>query len=164
MGLNICAYAAPTLVRANPPYGAKRGEGETYLEPLMGFPHSTNLEPGFYRLGAELVEGRAGSYSGYSRWREHLSIMFLGTAPRPVWKQPEHYRGQPFYELINFSDCEGHFAGPAVVALAEAFNTPKHRARFVGRFDSAHMPAARTFDLFARVFQAAAPDGLVRFE
>jgi hypothetical protein len=67
----------------------------------------------------EAIRFRAGSYSGYNIWRDWLAgISGWGTAER-CWagKQTEG----PFYELINFSDCEG-VIGPIVAAkLAKDF-------------------------------------------
>jgi len=56
---------------------------------------------------------RAGSYSGYNRWREDLSMAIHGVMPSIIWKSPEKYEGKDFFEIINFSDCEGCM-GPQV--------------------------------------------------
>lgn len=47
---------------------------------------------------------RAGSYSGYNVWRNQLAILAGYESARHVW---EHIDIGPFYEIINFSDCEG---------------------------------------------------------
>lgn len=64
---------------------------------------------------------RAGSYSGYNAWREWLAKTIHGVTPQTIWDNPDQYIGKPFYELIEFSDCEGTI-GPKISAkLAEDF-------------------------------------------
>ena len=73
--------------------------------------------PHFYTRILPLKEGtykgkrhhsfRAGSYSGYNFWRERLSKLAIGVLADVVWKNEDKYENQAFYELINFSDCEG---------------------------------------------------------
>lgn len=47
--------------------------------------------------------------------------MVFGVPPQVVWQNPMGYAGRPFYELIDFSDCEG-VIGPEVSAkLAKDF-------------------------------------------
>lgn len=70
----------------------------------------------------------AGSYSGYNEWRNNLAIMAGYESSENVWKDCTNMNMRflklnkinnkeiifkPFYELINFSDCEGTF-GPEI--------------------------------------------------
>lgn len=64
---------------------------------------------------------RAGSYSGYNRFREDLCRAALGVEPREVWSSPAAYEEKPFYELINFSDCEGTIGPEAAADLYRDF-------------------------------------------
>lgn len=64
---------------------------------------------------------RAGSYSGYNWFRDHLSTMALGVDSGTVWANPDTYRDQPFFELINFADNEGTIGGEAARDLHEDF-------------------------------------------
>lgn len=74
----------------------------------------------------------AGSYSGYNMWRNELAIMAGYKNDKEVWNDnrfnPNNLRLmklkkinneeviiKPFYELINFSDCEG-LIGPDISA------------------------------------------------
>lgn len=69
---------------------------------------------------------RAGSYSGYNRWRDNLAKLagFKGGADE-AWATPEPYA---FGELINFADNEG-VIGPVVSAkLAKDFADYEERA------------------------------------
>lgn len=50
---------------------------------------------------------RAGTYSGYNRWREWLSKMMIRVSPKRVWDYPLRLKDKPFYPLINFTDCDG---------------------------------------------------------
>ena len=42
---------------------------------------------------------RAGSYSGYNRWRENLSMAIHGVMPSIIWNSPEKYSGKEFFEI-----------------------------------------------------------------
>lgn len=48
---------------------------------------------------------RAGSYSGYSTWRDWLAKFGGWTSAKDCWESDR--TSGPFYELICFSDCEG---------------------------------------------------------
>lgn len=63
----------------------------------------------------------AGSYSGYNSWRRQLCKLALGCEPDEVWNNLEKYRGKPFFELINFSDCEGTIGSEVAKKLAKDF-------------------------------------------
>lgn len=125
MGLDITAYRGLTFVRA------MRDE-EDYGEPDHTTIYINNDFPG--RADGLIDKGiysfkdsfgfRAGSYSGYSVWRDKLAEL-AGYRPitvtseqRPTAREAyaQLYRfaagawtrsSGPFYELIQFSDCEG---------------------------------------------------------
>ena len=63
----------------------------------------------------------AGSYIGYGIWREILCQKVLGVDPMEVWINPEFYKNEPFYWLINFVDNEGIIAGEPFKKLKEDF-------------------------------------------
>ena len=54
---------------------------------------------------------RAGSYSGYNQFRNLLAQAFHGVDAEEIWSDENSFEGTPFYEMINFSDCDGVF-GP----------------------------------------------------
>ena len=125
------------------------------------------LKPGFYRCGKTL-NFRAGSYSGYNAWRELLAK--LAGYPERVhlsgYKPPEklHAAGAweategPFWELINFSDCEGTIGPKTSAKLAQDF--AEHQAAA-----DAH-PAEWFRDLYRTwrlAFTMAAQGGAVDF-
>ncbi len=60
---------------------------------------------------------RAGSYSGYNHWRHQLAQLAGYLSANDAWDKTSG----PFWELINFSDCEGTI-GPVISAkLAKDF-------------------------------------------
>lgn len=69
----------------------------------------------------EYLHVRAGSYGGYSRWRLMLCNMALGVDPDVVWNHPENFKEGPFFNLINFSDCEGVIGTETCKALYQDF-------------------------------------------
>lgn len=75
---------------------------------------------------------RAGSYGGYNQWRDELAKL-AGYPAKPVDRyntgnvQQRHDQGAwdadsgPFWELINFSDCEGVIGSEVSAKLAKDF-------------------------------------------
>jgi hypothetical protein len=64
---------------------------------------------------------RAGSYGGYNSWRDQLAKLAGYSNAQQCWATPE--KSGPFYELINFSDCEGVIGPDTSKKLAEDFAT-----------------------------------------
>ena len=110
---------------------------------------------------------KAGSYSGYNRWREMLAklagypetrLQINGT------EQSQHAFGAwiatagPFWELINFSDNEGIIGTSASKKLSADFATFDDAARAVGEAEFYQL-----FQLWQRAFDMAARDGAVNF-
>lgn len=119
---------------------------------------------------------RAGSYSGYSSWRETLARIAgypiaplppIGDADRPyaaehphstaAWKTPEVTRALPFYELIDFSDCEGTIGPVTSAKLARDFAAYQEIADGEGEY------FRDVYANFRRAFEAAAQNGAVVF-
>jgi hypothetical protein len=141
-----------------------------FEERLDGYP------AGIYRSKGEYIGFRAGSYSGYNWWRRHLSLMALGLEPEDVWADAEDYEGQPFVELINYSDCEGSIGPQTSRKLAADFQ--KHADRAAAYFHQ-HGPNnpnmerdsedcvcewwLNNYHEWRRAFELAADDGFVQF-
>lgn len=88
----------------------------------------------------------AGSYGGYSRWRENLQMQF----------NPERDPEKPFYELIWFADNEGIIGPDAAADLLADFKA--HAETYVGsEYDRVK------YDDWTKAFELAADGGLVRF-
>ena len=100
MGLDITSYS-----------NLKKGkETEDSIYIGKGPEHVARHEyaEGWYEPTLE-TEGhgfRAGSYSGYNQFRNSLCVAIHGVECEDFWTN-EDYEGTPFYELIDFSDCEG---------------------------------------------------------
>jgi hypothetical protein len=92
------------------------------------FPENCTAFPeGFY--DADSVDHfRAGPYSYYNRLREAIAAL-VKTTPDIVWSQPEKYRGSPFFEFINFSDCEGAIDYVVAEKLARDFAEFQEKAQ-----------------------------------
>tara|TARA_A100001037_G_scaffold79513_1_gene71528 strand:+ start:20921 stop:21415 length:495 start_codon:yes stop_codon:yes gene_type:complete len=77
------------------------------------YSHNHKYEEGWYESGvdSETFDFRAGSYSSYGQFRQILSKSILGCSAEVVWMKEKEYKGSAFFELINFSDCEGYI-GP----------------------------------------------------
>jgi hypothetical protein len=114
----------------------------------------------------EYVHVRAGSYGGYSRWRYMLCEMALGVQPDIVWANPERFKGAPFFELINFSDCEGTIGCETAQKLFHDFMSNRDRAlAYSKRLPPGH-EAEYWLDKYGewmKAFELASKDGCVDF-
>lgn len=112
-----------------------------------------------YEPTGESFGFRAGSYSGYSLWREALSQAALGVVANDVWENIEEYSGKPFFELIHFSDCEGMIGAVCARKLAfdfETFDPEKLRLNPGGFTDDQYIEVYRDFQ---RAFRLAGDGG-----
>lgn len=95
------------------------------------FPDHCELEEGNWETTADSHSHsfRAGSYSGYNHFRKILAMCTLGVDIDTVWANEDNYAYQPFFNLLNFSDCEGSI-GPKY--SAELYNDfVDNRDRFI---------------------------------
>jgi len=92
------------------------------------------LDSGYlYQATEEPFGFRAGSYSGYGRYRDTLS-MFVGMDPGVLREDPIKFENYPFFEQVWFSDCDG-FIGPIVsrkLYLDYYFYQEKFQEEFAG--------------------------------
>jgi hypothetical protein len=124
MGVDISAYRNVKRVMCD-----RGSEGECdheYAHPNEDFPgRADDISRGCYEVAdddkSEYEQGVHRAYSSYNRWRERLCAVVLGVQPDQVWNYPEHFAGKPFFELINFSDCEGVIGPQTCAKLAKDF-------------------------------------------
>jgi len=118
------------------------------------------LETGYY-LAAASTDFRAGSYSGYNIWRDHLARMAGYGSDENAWKQT----GGPFWELIHFSDCEGVIGPQTSAKLAKDFQGWQERAEAyadsIGAEESSWF--LEKYTAWREAFELASDDGAVLF-
>ncbi len=178
MGLDISAFEKATLVEDV--HAIEDSEGHYCGDPVdyggKGHTRAYLGDESFSRSFRGLVadhcyatEGetfgfRAGSYSGYNQFREELCKAALGVAPQEVWAEPNEYVDRPFFELINFSDCEGSIGPEACADLALDFQEGRDTIREAlcnrGVYDDWF---AEKYDDWQQAFELAAGGGLVQF-
>jgi hypothetical protein len=133
-------------------------------------PH--DLKPGVYETGQCIKRFRAGSYAGYGVWRKMLCQAVHGVEPDVLWENQQEWVGKPFFELINFSDCEGVITGEVCTKLAvdfSAYAEEMRQAHRRGTWDelSIHPNWAGIFwekyQHWMEAFEIASPRGAVHF-
>lgn len=127
------------------------------------------VDRGVYTIGTDTVAFLAGSYSGYNAWREELAqLAGYPATPHTSCNHTQMLHGAgawaategPFWELINFSDCEGAI-GPTVSAkLAHDFAEWDDRAKAK---DGAESRFYSLYTQWRAAFEMAADSGLVDF-
>jgi hypothetical protein len=179
IGLDITAFENATLVddeheqgedadgnwcNEDPEYGGK-GHVRAYMAAPSFSQSFRGLEEGrCYLTEGETFGFRAGSYSGHGAFRDALSEVALGVTPDIVWGDPDAYKEEPFFELINFSDCEGTIGPEACADLARDFQEGLAlgvRARLESYGYDGYL--AEKYDEWQKAFELAADTGLVDF-
>jgi len=139
MGLYITAYRKLTKIDAvfdadGEPIDPKTRESidydfHAYLNPDF-HGRADDIEDRAIYSAQDSFRLRAGSYGGYNRWREQLAK--VAGYPATDYEQygrttKRHDAGAwdadsgPFWELINFSDCEGVIGSAVSAKLAKDF-------------------------------------------
>lgn len=128
MGLDISYYRLGKKVEVDDSIERHSDEWyEKYGDLLSlydsGWDQADDLEEGSYE--GEYLDGfRAGSYSGYSWFRNTLRDL-AGIALSESKELQEKYgnnASEPFESLTHFSDCEGYIGPFTSAELAEVFN------------------------------------------
>lgn len=132
MGLDITAYENIKLVKENSDREEAWEDDLFYAFVNPAFPdHCEDLQDSAAYSYEKEFGFRAGSYGGYSDWRNQLAKL----AGYPEREYESGYRGTlsshaagaweadggPFWELINFSDCEGCIGSAVAKKLAADF-------------------------------------------
>src|SRR5882724_5662761 len=126
MGLDITAYRQIKAAGPMPKDGDYDYETLAYLYVNQDFPgHAEGIDSETLYSFTEKMKFRAGSYSGYNEWRNELAKMAYGKPARYVWN---NRKSGPFFELINFSDCEGALSASISIKLAADFAKYQPRA------------------------------------
>lgn len=167
MGLDILAYSKlveEQSLSANELRLIELGlhePGETVVQVDRSCLECQGLAPGRWQTSSasESLGFRAGSYSGYNAWRRALSRMALGCLPEAVWCDLERWRGAPFFELINHSDCDGAIGGQPAQKLFRDFVEWRDRARAWTETEGFF----EVYEDFLRAFRLAADEGAVIF-
>ena len=124
---------------------------------------SLDLQPGRCYIGSGTRRSfSAGSYSGYGQWRSMLCRSALGVEPHVVWDSAERWKESPFFELINFSDCEGMIGPLAAASLHEDFSANRELVTRVNQ-DAGHLWFVDLYNTWEEAFALAANHGLVLF-
>jgi hypothetical protein len=130
--------------------------------------HKAQLEgmkPGRYEYTDQTEQHsfRAGSYSGYNWWRRQLCQFAHGVEPEEVWSDRQRYRGKPFVELIDFTDCDGRIGTKVAAKLAQDFRVHKKPAADFATTLGPENDWLEVYEEFARAFELASQDGALKF-
>ena len=97
----------------------------------------------------------AGSYGGYNQWRNQLAVAAGYPSAEYVWAIA---KGGQFFELINFTDCEGVIGADTSKKLAKDFSD----FEAIANLHEDEWFRARYQDL-KKAFEFAAENGCVCF-
>lgn len=163
MGLDISAYAQAEFLYSQQPQTENEWDRFWETGNLVsvknwgGWEQFEGLQEGVYRVSSSMGF-RAGSYSGYNAFRADLCRFALKVDPDEVWNNLGKYKGAPFVELINFSDCEG-FIGP--VASEKLYSD--FQQHWTDYSLNADEYSASKYNDWLSAFDLAREDGFVEF-
>ncbi len=183
MGLDISAYKRITKLDCvfdadGEPIDPATREGLNYdFRPYVNhdFPgRADGIEDQAVYIAGDSMGFRAASYGGYNAWREELAKL-AGYPAVAVDRyntgnvQMRHDYGAfqategPFWEAINFSDCEGTIGSTVSAKLAKDFAEWDDRAKQHG--ESIEQPNFfySKYQEFREAFEMAADGGAVHF-
>ena len=184
MGLDIAAYQHAELnkeftLRYNQINNMDTQEGEelmdSFMDELCGN-HSLHIHSSYpehslpfkdddcVKTSGERIGFKAGSYSSYNAWRNKLCQRAHAIDAEYLWDNSEAYQGKPFYELIDFSDCEGYIGHIVCKKLAEDFEEHYEKAKeFFNNSNELTDYHIGKYESFMKAFQLASEDGIVEF-
>jgi hypothetical protein len=127
MGLDITAYS--NIKRADDQ--TREDDDAIRLWKHRDFPDHLGIDEGVYETTPETRTHKfgAGPYSAYNRFRNKLAQCTLGVTSDSVWEDELSYASKPFYNLINFSDCDGTIGPDMSADLYQDF--VENRERFI---------------------------------
>ncbi len=124
------------------------------------------------REDSDSIGFRAGSYGSYGLYRKQLAALVGIDDPHAIWNNPEAHRDLPFFEQINFSDCEGTIGPEAAADLLKDYED--HSEAWLAHLSSKkirdgglHLSWIKSFqesyETWAKAFRLAADGGLVDY-
>jgi len=162
MGLDVTAFEKVVYVGD---FDADNPGDTVRLYSSPDFPKQADgMKSGAYTVNGGEYDRVSMSYSTYNRWREALAKLagYLPVRSRYT-PEPSHAAGAwatdhgPFWELINFSDCEGLIGAATAKKLADDF----------AKYDDAAIKLDGDFYYkyteFASCFKLASNGGAVKF-
>lgn len=161
MGLDISAFS---FIKFEREYDESYDYTKwTSLRPNPHFPEQTDgLVEGNYSF-QNRFNFRAGSYSGYNYFRDQLCQSAHGITANEFFEKADEYKGKPFAELINFSDCEGFIGSITSAKLLKDF--VEHESAFKDYVGSRGLDTyeIESYNNWRRGFEMASFAGAVTF-
>lgn len=154
-----------------PYYREKWYRRQEYVNPH--FPHAfegTDWQSGGFILyslkdESESLDFRAGSYGGYGIFRGMIADLAMGVNTyhdRSIFNDINAYRDEPFWEFVNFSDCEGVMGPQCCENLYLDFTT--YRDDWVAKVNAADFNwYVDLYDQWTQAFNLGRQDGIVSF-
>jgi len=178
MGLDVTAYSNIKPLRPYRDDNIDYDAGERNFFTFSAFPHAAaglmdatvqstthaDLVADYvYDVnGGEAHSWSCRAYSHYNRFRASLAA-FAGYEPEEMWNDPEGFSDRPFFELVNFSDCDGCIGPVASRALLEDF--AEHRDAYRAARDDVgeRYSFSYFYDEFIEGLRLAADNGVLNF-
>jgi hypothetical protein len=161
MGLDIVAFEKAKLLSENFEATPEEidFEGEVFRIKINShFKSHDHLVSGIYAPGGGVIEFSGGSYGTYNGFRYDLCMLAHNVDPQRVWNSKEIFEGGDFFELINFSDCDGAI-GPTT-ARKLFYDFKKHREAY--HLENNEWDNER-YDDWMKAMELASNDGVLIF-
>lgn len=161
MGLDIFAIGKAKKISDDVNIDFKDLDAEGEVVRVMvnnSFSSHDHITDGIYSYEGDSLEFRAGSYGTYGGFRSDLCVLANKFSPNVIWNNPGVYEGAAFYELINFSDCEGVIGPTSASKLLSDFK--RHREEFMVEQD---LWEGEKYDNWIKALEIASNDGMLIF-
>lgn len=160
MGLDCTAYSNLRQLHVEEiQFPEHKEKNETIFYLNEDYPNSAkDILPDVVYLYDKKESWKSGSYGSYNQWRDWLAT--LGG-----WKSTDHACqkgnwGDPFFELINFSDCEGTLGTNVCKKLLKNFIDFQHKA---DALSSEYNYYKKLYNQWRFAFEVASDNGAISF-
>lgn len=158
MGLDVLAYSKLTPVEVELD---ENGDRKEYNSRIVNFyknhpshDRSDGLDTDKLYQCEDYFSFKAGSYSGYNHWRNQLAILAGYDGAEGAWEAADG----DFWELINFSDCEGTIGSETSKKLLADFEAFQSKAD-----EHEDQWFKQRYENFKTAFELASDGGAVKF-
>lgn len=140
-------------------FGSFEEEGQIFRAKINDkFEAHDHLTTGVYVSEGASMEFGAGSYGTYNGFRSDLCMLAHNVYPNIIWNNPDIYKGSDFYELINFSDCDGVIGSSTAQKLLSDFK--KYREAYLLEND---VWMGESYENWIKALDLAGNDGMLIF-
>lgn len=120
MSLDVTTHIDIRLVHTGPPADDEWDRYRWFLRVAEYGDRMDGVNEGTYET-KKASSFRVSTFGDYNLFRNMLAMVGMGAQDQEVWSNPREFRGRPFWEQVDFSDCEGNIGPETSAKLARDY-------------------------------------------